>query len=227
MSKTTICVVGKDKRQNYLALYLQEQGLTVCRKEEFEPDNLKGFDYLVGPVTFYPAGKVSSEVGEACRKAQVKVINYMACEDLLSKNAELTAEGLLAIIIQNTNFALAASRILILGYGRCGKAILRLLSKFSCLVDIYDTVPASLKYASYNIVINTIPAPVCTKEFLIQFEPDCLFFEIASSPGGFDKIAIEEFALTLVNCPGIPGLYSPQSAGIAIGETVLKMMQTH
>jgi len=224
MSKITVCVVGKDKRQNYLASYLQKRGITVIRQEDFIPNKLNESDYLVGPVSFYPGGKTLSHIEETCQKAEVEIINYMACEDFLFKNAELTAEGLLAIIIQNTNFALADAKILILGFGRCGKAILRILSRFSCLVDIYDTVPESPLGTSYNIVINTIPAPVCTKEFLRQFTSDCIFFEIASAPGGFDKIAMEEMGFVMIDCPGIPGLYSPKSAGAAIGQTVISII---
>ncbi|MCL2051523.1 MAG: hypothetical protein FWG91_07340 [Lachnospiraceae bacterium] len=224
MSKITVCVVGKDKRQKYLASYLEEQGLCVRYQEEFTPSQLKGNDYLVGPVTFYREGEIKAHAKEACEKALVEIINYMECEEFLLKNAELTAEGLLAIIIQNTSYALDDAKILILGNGRCGKAILSILSRFSCQVDIDDEIPESLPKDSYNIVINTIPAPVLTRAFLQKFAKDCVFFEIASPPGGFDKIAVEELNINLISCPGIPGLYSPQSAGKAIGQTVIRII---
>ena len=221
MSKSTVCVVGKDKRLEYLASYLQEHGIKVHRQEEFDSTKLCDSDYLVGPVNFYPDGKISAEIAESLSETEISIINYMACEDFLLKNAELTAEGLLAIIIKNTSFVLAEARILILGNGRCGRAIFEMLNLFPCQLDIYDTVPVSPFETPYNIVINTIPAPVLTKELLTQFEPDCTFFEIASPPGGFDKAAIEELNLNLIGCPGIPGKYSPRSAGEAIGRMVM------
>jgi dipicolinate synthase subunit A len=225
MNKPTVCVTGCDERQKYLAQCLQEQGITVVRQAEFDPGQLAGIDYLIGPVTLYRGGAISPEIKEACDKAGVKAVNYMNCEDFLLLNADLTAEGLLAIIIQNTDFSLINAHILILGQGRCGTAIHKLLSHFSSQIDIYDTVPAFFSGTPYHIVINTIPAPVIRKEHLIQLGPDCIFFEIASPPGGFDQTAIKELGLTLITCPGIPGRYCPRSAANAIARAVLPELQ--
>lgn len=225
MDKPTVCVTGSDERQKYLAQCLQEQGITVVRQAEFDAERLKGVDYLIGPVTLYRGGEISPEIKNACDKAGIKAINYMACEDFLLMNADLTAEGLLAVIIQNTNFSLINAHILILGQGRCGTAIHKLLSHFSRRIDIYDTVPAVFSGTPYHIVINTIPAPVIRKEHLIQLGSDGIFFEIASPPGGFDQAAIEELGSTLITCPGIPGRYCPRSAADAIAQAVLPELQ--
>lgn len=225
MSQITICIVGEDKRQDYLELYLQEQGLMVRRMEAFDPDILPGNDILVGPVTFYRDQKLLPHIEEACNKAGVTVLNYMASEEFLLRNAFLTAEGLLSIIIQNTAFSLEESNVLLLGLGRCGKAIEKMLKRFSCRLDAYDTVPGTIPLSGiYNVVINTIPAPVITREHLQRFQSGCVLFEVASAPGGFDKAAAEELNLSLVSCPGIPGKYSPRSAGNAIGQTVIGLL---
>lgn len=222
MFQITICVMGEDKRQDYLAQYLQEQGFIVKRHARFSPAILVGADILIGPVTIYKNGKLLPEIEEACNKEKVSVLNYMASEDFLLRNAELTAEGFLALLIQNTPFSLKEANILLLGLGRCGKALKKLLGKMDAHVDAYDVVPDKIPTAqSYRVVINTIPAPVISRDHLETFHPDCILFDIASAPGGFDKEAVEELALNLITCPGIPGKFSPQSAGYAIGESAI------
>lgn len=223
MNKATICIVGKDKRQDYLASYLASCGFIVRRYDEFSPDILPGVNMLIGPVTFYRNNKLLPEIKEACIKEDVSVLNYMACEDFLLCNAKLTAEGFLVTLIQNTPFTLNEADILLLGLGRCGNALNTLLSKLDCKIDAYDTVEAVPKSInSYNVVINTIPNSVISEDFLRNCKSDCIFFDIASAPGGYDKNAIDKLNLTLINCPGIPGKTAPMSAGYAIGQCVLK-----
>ncbi|MCL2253862.1 MAG: hypothetical protein FWC09_05395 [Lachnospiraceae bacterium] len=225
MTQINICIVGKDKRQDYLGFYLEERGFTISRQEELHPESLSGIDFLIGPIAFYPEGKLRPDIEKLCREYNVKVLNYMACEDYLLRNAELSAEGLLAIIISNTAFTLDEANILILGLGRTGKALEKVLEKISLSITGYDILPDSIPAAaSYDIVINTIPAPILTGKYLKEFRHDCAFFDIASVPGGFDLKAVEEMGLSLINCPGIPGKYSPLSAGFAIGRSVTNLM---
>lgn len=225
MFQTIICIAGNDKRQDYLAEYLVKQGFTVHRYEEFTPEILKGTNLLIGPVTFFKNGKLLPHIEEACRNEKVSVLNYMSSEEFLIRNASLTAEGFLASLIQNTPFSLDEANILLLGMGRCGKAIAKLLNHFDCHVDTYDQVPNIIKSAdTYNVVINTIPAPVISRSHLEGLQPGCILFEIASAPGGFDREAVRELQLVLIDCPGIPGKISPQSAGYAIGQYIISYL---
>lgn len=225
MFPITICVVGEDTRQDYLADYLRMQGFPVHRHTAFSPDILSNVDILIGPVTFYKDGKLCPEIEDACYKKGVSVLNYMASEEFLLQNAQLTAEGFLSLLIQHTPFSIREANILLLGLGRCGKALEQLLRKLDCKIDAYDKIPDKIPNAQYyHVVINTIPAPVISSTHLERFHPHCILFDIASSPGGYDKAAVESLSLTLISCPGIPGKYSPQSAGYAIGQSTIAFL---
>ena len=225
MIKYTVCVTGKDSRQDYLAQYLTGKGIHVIRHEDFSPESIRGADMLIGPVTFYKAGKLLPEIEEACRKENIPVLNYMASEDFMLRNAYLTAEGFLSLLIQNTPFSLDESNILLLGLGCCGKAIEKLLRVLPCRLDAFDQVPVeSIVQRAYNVVVNTIPAPVIRREQLSQLPDGCRLFDIASLPGGYDEDAVQELGFILRKCPGIPGQMSPQSAGFCIGQCAMQYM---
>ncbi len=224
MFPSTICIVGIDKRFDYLAIYLKEQGFLISRHDTFSPEAIVGVDLLIGPFTMYTKGKLLPEIEAACTKERVPILNYMASEDFLVKNAALTAEGFLSYLIKETPFSLSEAHILLLGLGRCGKALSKLLNLLCPHVDAIDMVPDILPHSNYNVVINTIPAPVISKDTLLDLKPDCILFDISSAPGGFDLEAVAELGLTRIACPQIPGKTCPQSAGIAIGEAAISYL---
>lgn len=218
MQNFTVCVVGTDSRQSYLAEYLRSEGHTALTYPDFKPEYLKGCDLLIGPVTFYQNGELIPEVSDACSLYHVPVLNYMSSREFLIANAELTAEGLLAYLIFNTPFSLFGSNALILGFGRCGSAIAKKLHALGCRVDAYDLVPTELeKPESYDFIINTIPATVLTEEILKPLRKDCILFDIVTTPGGYDEEAVSRLGLLLIRCPQIPGNTAPKAAGYSIG----------
>jgi S-adenosylhomocysteine hydrolase len=60
-------------------------------------------------------------------KKQFCVVCLKESEDFLVKNAQVTAWGILAIILQSCEECLTELMIDVVGYGRCGKAIVQLL----------------------------------------------------------------------------------------------------
>lgn len=218
MQKFTICVIGDDARQAYLAEYLTKEGMQVKTYPDWDASYLADCDLLIGPVNFYHKGELRPEVHEACEKYHVPVLNYMSSREFLLANAELTAEGLLAYLILNTPFALNGANALVLGFGRCGAAIAKRLHALGCRVDAYDLIPEQLeKPESYDFLVNTIPAVVLTEKILSPLRKDCILFDIVTTPGGYDEAAVGKLGLKLIRCAAIPGNTAPKAAGYAIG----------
>jgi dipicolinate synthase subunit A len=227
MSRELICVVGEDKRQFYLGEYLEAHGHAVVYHPVFRPDGLEGISFLIGPVSFYQEGRLIPEVAAICETYGVTPLHYLDAKDFLQENARLTAEGFLPYLIENTPFSLAEANILLLGMGRCGQAIEKVLVKLSCRVKAYDRVPEEIEDGfQYNVVINTIPAQVIGRKQLEALREDCVLFDIASSPGGYVKEALEDLHRTVIVCLGIPGKMSPQSAGYCIGRCAVAYFNT-
>lgn len=225
MHKYTVCVIGDDARQAYLAEYLKNQGMVVHAYDDFSPSYLKDCDLLIGPVGFYTGGTLRSDISEACATYHVPVVNYMSNREFLIANAELTAEGFLSYLIMNTPFSLNGATGLVLGFGRCGSAIAKRLHVLGCRVDAYDLIPEQLeKPESYDFIINTIPAMVITDDILKPLRKDCILFDIASSPGGYDADAVASLGLKLIRCHGIPGITAPKTAGYTIGALALSYL---
>ena len=118
---------------------------------------------------------------------------------------------------------------LVIGWGRIGKSLTKLLSNLGCPVTIAARNPvdramaAALGYNTADIqqipgilpgiclLFNTAPAPILDSGTLDEFRK-CIKIDLASSPGleGPDVIYAR----------GLPGQYAPESSGKLIAGTI-------
>ena len=77
----------------------------------------------------------------------------------------------------------------------------------------------------YDLVVNTIPAPVLTRRELEDLKPGCLILDLASKPGGVDQRAAGELGLTVIWALALPGKVAPVTAGAAIQTAIYNMLQ--
>jgi len=158
------------------------------------------------------------------------------------KNSMLTAEGLLKYIIENTLCSIESAKILITGYGQCGKAISRKLSALGGRVSVYDNDIRQKKageeqgysfydinledsFADFDFIINTVPSPIFKAPFLRRLNRKCVLFDIASAPGGFDSDVCQGLALKVIKCPGIPGKTAPLTSGIHMADSIFEFLK--
>ena len=169
--------------------------------------------------------------------------DLLADEALLRKNAALTAEALLGLLIAETPKALAGLRVAVLGYGRIGSALTKLLlavgaaptvfarraeSRLAAEANGADACPITAleaKVSAFDTLVNTVPARVVGTGALRALRRDCVLLEAASSPFGIDPAAAKEMGLRLISAGGLPGKYAPQSAGEAIADAVLRRLK--
>ncbi len=225
MHKYTICVVGDDACQTYLAEYLIGQGMTVRTHSNFESSYLEGCDLLIGPADFYTDGILRPDINEACALYHVPIVNYMSNREFLIANAELTAEGLLSYVITNTPFTLSGATGLVLGFDRCGSAIAKRLHVLGCRVDAYDLIPEQFENPeSYDFIINTIPTPVITEELLKPLRKDCILFDITANSCGFNSDIVAFLGLKLLRYPVTIGFTAPKTAGYTLGSLAISYL---
>ena len=161
-------------------------------------------------------------------------------EDFIEENAKLTAFGLLKILLEHIDFALPQGEYAVLGYGRVAKAVTELLNKLQCNVTIFarnsvarnsaisnGNKAYSLDYLSemsnnFDMIINTIPQKIIFEDTLQNIRENSKIIELASAPYGVD---FEEARLNFVNvikASGLPGKYTPKTAGELIALKVLE-----
>lgn len=138
-------------------------------------------------------------------------------------NGRLTAEAFFAL--PRAGKGLTGSRCLVLGWGCIGRPLSLLLRSFGASVTVaarrqtvraeaeglgLRALPFSDVHGAWDFVCSTVPACTLTDAQLAEMGPDCLWFELASAPGGLPARVPD--GLTLVPAGGLPGKYLPRAA---------------
>ena len=152
-------------------------------------------------------------------------------EDYLAKNAAITAHCALAIGTRELPVTPEGCPMLVIGWGRIGKVLAKLLAALGAEVTVTSRSPeqramlAALGYGAedpaelgyilgrYRLIYNTAPSPVLTGERLQYCRQDCVKIDLASSPG----IAGED----VIHARGLPGRDAPESSGKLIARRIL------
>lgn len=184
------------------------------------------------------AGAIKSNICELAKNNNVEIIDLMKREELSVLNAISTAEGTIKIAIEETSKTLHGSNILIMGFGRIGKILAKMLdgmgAKVSCearknsdlaWIKAYGYEPIPLnnlegKLNKFDIIINTIPYIVLDREKLKEVKKDTLIIDLASNPGGVDREAIKENQMKFIWALSLPGKIAPVTSAEFIKETL-------
>ena len=102
-------------------------------------------DYAAAGARIFSGG-TSTKLEALCETHGLQLVNYMAAEELTLKNALLTAEGAVSLLISGYDGALFDSTAVITGYGRIARYLARLLQAFRCRVTIAARSPLQRVY---------------------------------------------------------------------------------
>ena len=258
-----ITIIGGDSRFLHTEEYFRRRGYKVNSVFLYGNENRPAFigETVILPLPCFKDGflnapfhgeKIDSEAllsmipqgaevfggmfsNEFCEKLKSKNINfkdYYKDETLLCENAVLTAKGLKTLLI-NSKIGIEYEKALILGFGRCGKAIASVFSFSGADVTVvsskadgiseYKAVPfEKLKneISKYRIIVNTVPSRVIGEKELKNTAKNAVLAEIASAPYGIDEAAAEKYGIKIIKAPSLPGRFFPKEAGEAIAKTV-------
>ena len=130
-----------------------------------------------------------------------------------------------------------------MGFVRIGKVLAKRLdgigAKVACearkttdlaWIKAYGYEPINLielkeKIHKYDIIINTIPFIVLDKEMLKEVKEDALIIDLASNPGGVDRVAIKELGIKFNWALSLPGKVSPVTSAEFMKETLINMFK--
>ena len=144
----------------------------------------------------------------------------------LSGNAAITADCALRLTGPRLNTTWEDCRVLIIGWGRIGKNLCRMLRALGAQVTVCARKPRDRALLSschfpvlkpedldgrgFDVIFNTAPAAVMEESQL----GDCpLPVDLASQPGLLGR--------TVIRANGLPGKYAPVSSGKLIADTIL------
>ena len=196
----------------------------------------------IGGKTFI-AGSIKQEVYEMAEEKDITVLDIIKREELAVLNAISTAEGAIQIAINETPKNLHGNNVLVLGFGRIGKVLSKMLdgigARVACearkttdlaWIKAYGYEPINLielkeNLNRFDIIINTIPYVVLDKDMLGQVKEDALIIDLASAPGGVDKQAVKELGIKFNWALSLPGKVSPVTSAEFMKETLLNMFK--
>lgn len=256
-TKKVFAVIGDDARQLAAADYLRGQGFEALGAEDvYKADYVllpmpmsadrAGFARLLkaakpGALAF--GGKVSAQAKSAADAAHIGLEDYLEREELAQLNAIPTAEGCIALILQNRRRTIWRSPVLVLGYGRCAQSVARRLAALDAQVTVaarkhgqqamamshgLAAVPLGELLAvlpGFDVVVNTIPAPVLGERELAAMPGGSLVVDLASLPGGTDFEAARELGVNAIHALSLPARCAPVTAGEFVARAVLAMLQ--
>ena len=188
------------------------------------------------------AGQVKPAQTVEALELGLNLIDYFRREELTVANAAATAEGTVQVILERLDRSLLGSRCLVLGFGRIGKLLSYRLAAMGAHVTAAARRPESLAWAraygyqalnieklegglaEFDVVVNTVPAPVLGASRLRELKPGCLCIDVASVQG-IDSAAAEELGLPNTWARALPGKLVPRTAGRIIRDTVYTIIK--
>ncbi len=171
-----------------------------------------------------------------------QLVNLMDRDDVAIYNSIPTAEGVLLLAIQNTDFTIHGSRIAIIGLGRCGLSLARVFAALGAHVKVGARKSSQLARVSemgltpfhledlekeiedVDICINTVPALVLTTKVIAKMPLHTTIIDIASKPGGTDFRYADKRGIKAILAPGLPGIVAPKTAGKILANVLSQLL---
>jgi len=177
-----------------------------------------------------------------CLRYKVILIETAELDEIAILNSIPTAEGAIQIAMQETPFTIHNSNCFVLGYGRVGITLARMLRSLGaktfvaardnadlarafeqgCCPVNFDDLKTEIVKA--DIIFNTVPAKVLDINILKVMDKNSLIIDLASAPGGTDFELAEKLGIKAILAPGLPGKVAPLTAGKILAQVLPKLI---
>ncbi|MBQ9080449.1 MAG: dipicolinate synthase subunit DpsA [Clostridia bacterium] len=208
---------------------------------------LKLLDF-VDPCTLMIGGRFTPSFKSTAQERGIKVIDYFASEELQIKNAVPTAEGAVAIAMNELPITLHGARAAVIGYGRVGRTLADMLGALGARVTVaarksvdlawartrsYETMKIEIRDGEssllslgqgYDVIFNTVPYWLFDGNVLPRLCKNTLIIDLASAPGGVDTRVAGECGIRVIWALSLPGKCSPFTAGDIICDSILDIL---
>lgn len=189
------------------------------------------------------AGSIKDDDSKIIEQKAGRVIDILKNEELAVLNAITTAEGALSIAISESEKNLNGSNILIIGFGRIGKILSKMLNALGanvfCAARKNDDIAWIKAYGykeirlneidknidSYDFIFNTAPALILDEKRLDNINKNCLVIDLASNPGGIDRKSAEQKNVKFIWALGLPGKISPTTSAEFLKKAIYSIIE--
>lgn len=247
MDQKRIFAAGSTAACRHAVSFLQELGLPVTENPDTDVRYLMLDVPSFGPDGLLRGGGSAPQLLQKLPKdilicggnlshptlEEYETVDFLKDEAYLCQNAYITAECALDVALPYLTRTFRHCPVLIIGWGRIGKCLGRILKNLDADVTIaarspmdramiqslgfsaldMEEIPQELSH--FRLLYNTVPQPVLNQSQVALCREDCVKIELASKDGlEGDDIIIAR---------GLPGLHMPESSGKLIADTFLRL----
>lgn len=171
------------------------------------------------------------------------VTDLLKDESYALENAHMTAEGAICAVMRRAAFAFYKLDVLIIGFGRIGAALAKVLIGLGARVTVaarrenarararmfgaraiaMEAIEGEI--VSMRVIFSTPPDRVLGRDALSAIDKEAYLVELASPPYGFDMEEAKSLGVNAWLEAALPGRYCPESAGAALYRCVMASLK--
>lgn len=178
----------------------------------------------------------------AAEQLNLRVIELVKLDEFAIWNSIPSAEGAIQMAMEATPITIHGSASWVLGFGRTGMTLARMLAGLGAKVTVVARNPAARARAEEigyrtssfetmrpaigeaDIIFNTVPALVLDEPTLSILKPTVHICDLASAPGGTDFAAAARLGIQATLAPSLPGKAAPKTAGQIMARIIARLL---
>jgi dipicolinate synthase subunit A len=189
-------------------------------------------------------GWADANLKSHCAALGISLHEYEWDQDLMLLRGPAIVEGMLRVIIDNTDITIHRANVCQIGQGSIGGLVTRTLIGLGARVHVaarnpvqrasayaagaephtLDELPALL--AAADIVLSSVPSQLVGRSLLERVRKQALIVDLAAPPGGFDRDAIAALGLRFVWARGM-GRRAPVTVGRSQWTGIVKRIEAN
>ncbi len=225
-----------------LGLPASADGATVYAPQLLRPILLNDLFRLMDGRQLLLGGKLNDKIISMLKIYGIRYVDYLKREEFEIANAIPTAEGAVQIAMEELPVTLNGASAIVLGYGRIGKYLSRLLGALGAETTVFarkQTDLALIRAAGHtpapyallpkaaagaDVIFNTVPAQIIGPSVLAAMRGR-LIIDLASEPYGCNLAEAAGAGVRVIRAGGLPGKVAPVTAGEIIKETIYNIFR--
>lgn len=175
----------------------------------------------------------------------LQLIETNKFDEITILNSIPSAEGAIQMAMEATNITIHGSASMVLGLGRFGWTLARMLQGMGAQVtgvarkaaDLARAVEMGLQAVNFSnlaaeigkaeIIFNTVPHLILDSVMLEKVARDAVIVDLASIPGGTDFEYAQMLGIKSLLAPGLPGIVAPKTAGRILAQVYPRLILRH
>lgn len=149
-------------------------------------------------------GRADEGLRQSANVLGISIHEYEGDHELMLLRAPAIVEGVIKVLIENTQITIHGARICVIGHGNIGAVLTRTLIALGAHVTVCARNPVqrasaytlsaaplpldrlSEEAGSFDVLISTAPAAVVTPSLIDRLRPDALIIDVTAPPGSCD-----------------------------------------